>query len=286
MGSTLRIKENYEFLSRNEKKVADYLLEHTEGADLLTVQELASGAGTTLSCVNRFVKKLGYEKYAEFKNDMARQMVREDYLKEELIESVSRSDSVTELVRKMQSFDLNAITETYQNLNTQKLEKAIGMLKHAKKICIIGEGLSQLIGEDLARKFVIMGIDASCPYDSHMQITQVSNLTEEDCLIVLSYSGKSNLPNIALRKAVQKNIPSIAITSSTNSPFAKNAVVTLLIPALEKEYKIGAIVSRFEMVIITDLLYVGTVQDSLDRMYEQAMETRKALSELKEYGKK
>ena len=52
------IKDNYHLLSKNEKKVADYILNNSLDAYDLSIGDLAEKSGTVRSCVMRFTKKI------------------------------------------------------------------------------------------------------------------------------------------------------------------------------------------------------------------------------------
>lgn len=283
MSTITKIKNSYQLLSRNEKKVADYLLENTAGADSLTVGDLATKSNTSPSCIIRFTKKLGYDGYTDFRLDIAKDLGKEEFETLTLDENFTKSDSISKLIKKLHTFDINTVNKTYNNLNEKKLEKAINIIKHSSKILVVGEGLSQLVGADLARKFMIIGLDAICHQDAHIQLTQVNNLTKDDCLILISYSGKTNLTNIALKRAKAKGVSTISISRNISNYLTKNATIPLFVPTLEQERKIGSIASRFATSIITDILYLGVVQDSIEDTIEHVMETRGVMSSLKNY---
>jgi DNA-binding MurR/RpiR family transcriptional regulator len=50
----IQIKEGYSLLSKNEKKVADYILSHPLEVYDYSVQQLAESSGTSPSCIIRF----------------------------------------------------------------------------------------------------------------------------------------------------------------------------------------------------------------------------------------
>ena len=114
------------------------------------------------------------------------------------------------------------------------------------------------------------------------QLTLANNLKPDDCLIAISYSGQSNIANIAVKRAKELNCPSIAICQSCKSNMAQKSTVPIFVPKLEQERKIGSIASRLSCTIVTDILYLGTIQSELDTVTKNVSQARKLLSSLKQ----
>ena len=276
------IKDNYHLLSKNEKKVADYILNNSLDAYDLSVGDLAEKSGTVRSCVMRFTKKIGYSSYTSLRLDTAKDTEEEYSSSMDLVENFTKSSSLSEMISKTESFYTNTVSKTYQYLNPKKLEEAIVILKKAKRIYLIGEGTSLLVAKDLCRKFILIGIDSFCFDDGPTQLTLANNLKPDDCLIAISYSGQSNIANIAVKRAKELNCPSIAICQSCKSNMAQKSTVPIFVPKLEQERKIGSIASRLSCTIVTDILYLGTIQSELDTVTKNVSQARKLLSSLKQ----
>lgn len=277
----IQIKEGYSLLSKNEKKVADYILSHTLEVYDYSVQQLAESSGTSPSCIIRFVKKIGFESYTQFRLILAKESERQLMSSDELIEEVTKSDSIPEMLQKFKNFNINTINKTFENLDEVKIKKAVDILRKAKKIFVVGEGTSSLVAQDLSHKFILVGIDSCCHSDAHTQLTQVNDLTPEDAIVIFSYSGSTQLANFALKRANELNVPSVSVTQISKSYLARKATVPIYVPALETERKIGSVASRISTSIVSDILYLGTVQKNIDQIKEKVTETRKLLSQLK-----
>lgn len=61
-----RLNENYH-LSENDQVIVTYLLEHLEEIPQLSSRELAKRTYTSATTIIRFIKKLGYKNYSDFK---------------------------------------------------------------------------------------------------------------------------------------------------------------------------------------------------------------------------
>ena len=73
-----QIDQRYDRLTKNQRKVADYLKGNLVNAAFMTITELSSHTGISASTITRFVKALGYTSYSDFQNsvqDIARQEI-------------------------------------------------------------------------------------------------------------------------------------------------------------------------------------------------------------------
>ena len=61
-----RISESYASMSKNRKKIADFIMEHYDQAVFMTAARLGEHLGISESTVVRFAAGLGYEGYPEF----------------------------------------------------------------------------------------------------------------------------------------------------------------------------------------------------------------------------
>lgn len=76
-----KLIENYH-LSENDQLIATYMIEHLEDIPRLSSREFAKRTYTTATSIIRFVKKIGYKNYNDFKYHivlMLKNMDLEDY---------------------------------------------------------------------------------------------------------------------------------------------------------------------------------------------------------------
>ncbi len=68
-----KLNENYH-LSENERVIALYMLEHLEEIPHLSSREFAKRTYTSATTIIRFIKKLGYKNYNDFKYNIVSMM--------------------------------------------------------------------------------------------------------------------------------------------------------------------------------------------------------------------
>ncbi len=283
MGCVDKIKSIYSLFSKSEKKVADYILENQFEAYDFSIQQLAELTDSSASCVIRFVKKAGFESYTQFRLELAKESERLETSEEHssLIEGINKNDSAHKLLLKYERFVNNTLTKTFRNVNTITLSNALKLLRKAHKIVIVGEGTSFTVGEDFCRKLLLIGIDANFTADSPTQLSLVNNMGKNDVLILLSYSGNSNITNVALKCALERSVHTIAISQNLKSSLASQSDVFLGVPDLQGERDIGSVASRTAMMMICDLLYLGIAKSDIEQTKHNVKESRSLMRKLK-----
>ena len=97
-GTLVKIRSLYQSLPNSERNIADYILANAELAPHRSVHEFASSGGVSVASVSRFVRRLGFAGFKEFKLDLARETA---HGVESLFQTVTQADSDEELARKV-----------------------------------------------------------------------------------------------------------------------------------------------------------------------------------------
>ena len=64
-------------LTRTDASMAEYILEHIDTIGLQTSTALAEAIGVSDTSIIRFIRKLGFKGYADFRNEMAGRMAKQ-----------------------------------------------------------------------------------------------------------------------------------------------------------------------------------------------------------------
>ena len=246
----LKIKSTYEKMSKQEKKVADYLFENSSDIKPLTITDLANKIGVSQATIVRFVKRIGCTGYPQFRIMLASQ---DKYLI--VNESINETDSFIEMYSKISDDVLSSLIKTKNNLTNELLEKAYELIVNADKIVIMGVGSSYIMGLDLYHKLLRAGFNVTMSLDSHFGVIASCLLTEKSLLITLSHSGYSKDVYDTVTVAKEKHAKIMAITSNPKSPIGKSGDVVLVTSSNEISYRVLGLTSRYSELLIIDTLY-------------------------------
>lgn len=274
-----KIKQSSSSFTSTEKRIAEYILNNREQALEYTAQKLAEVTNTSAAALIRFSKKLGYMGITAMKLDLAKDEDENDELFNVLIEE---NDSIELMVKKVQKISERNIQQTYKLLNITVLNEAIDRVIQARNIYAIGIGGSGIVCMDFMQKLTRINRNVVYHEDFDVLLARLAHISKEDILIAISYSGETQMVNLAVDHAKENGVPVIAITQyNVKSTLAKNADIKLYTPIEEKELRLGAISSRNAAFVLTDLIYYGLAKDNFDKTKSDLTKTRCLVHKLK-----
>ena len=249
---TLKLQTLKPSLSRSEKKVIEYILEHPEEVIYLSVSGLAEKSGVSDATVVRSCRKVGMNGYQDLKVTLAQDIVTP---LQSIHEEIEERDSISQITKKVFQSTMHTLEYTCDTLRNENMEKAVGILENSKRINIYGLGNSHSIALDLQHKLMRLSIDAVAFTDSHMQMIASTNMKDSDCVFAISHSGSSKDIVDAAKAAKENGAKVIAMTNIGRSPLSDVADVQLTTMSKESKYHIVALASRVAQMTIIDAIY-------------------------------
>lgn len=241
------IHANYTYLTKSEKKVADYIVSSGEKVLHQTLVDIKKATMVGDATIVRFCQKLGYNGFSDLKIDIA---------KEGFPSSISNHSVSSEetFVKVVENRLIKAIQETSVLADEEKLKLAVEYIHKAKNIYIFGVGSSGITARDMESRFLRGGVEAKAITDSHYQAMSASLFTEKDVVIALSLTGKTKDIYDALSIAKENKATIIAISNYVLSPIAQISDVILQTAIEEYLLNGGSLTGKVSQVFAIDLL--------------------------------
>lgn len=245
--------------TKSEKKVADYIL-NSKKSDItrITISELAANCGVSEATIVRYVKKVGFESFQDFKLNLALDN-DDEIVEDEKDITISQNDSPQDILRKTKVGFLQSIENTNAIIDMNKFLQAANFIRSAKKIEIYGVGSSSAVGKILQYKLTRLGFPAYAIEDPHMQAISAATLDLGDLAFGISQSGSTKDTVDSLAIAKKHGATTICLTEHVNSPITKYADVVLEIFSGENPVKTSAgrsiLVQVFAVELLSGLLY-------------------------------
>ena len=221
------IRENFDSLSKGEKKVATYILDNYVNALLLSSSELARAVGVGDTMVIRFAKDLGFKGFAEFKKQMKANInvanTPYDYLK-------AMESEQQESQREVKY--LNTLLEDIHNfarfVDYDALDQAAELILQARMIYVIGLGSDAIMTKFLAIYFEKMGLNVKCITEGSVTLWDgLLKISSDDVILTSSFPRYLKEEQLVGELAKEKKIPLITITSSDASSILWKSDVNL-----------------------------------------------------------
>ena len=270
----LQIKSMYKHFSPKEQAIADYILENPNKVSHSSISDLSAELGIADSTFFQFTKTLGF--------NMALLKQENDLTAVTIHENVQKDDSELTMAQKVFDSNMTTLTDTKKLLKEEDLKKAVKMISESRRLYFFGVGGSEIVATDAYHKFLRSPISVGHSTDYHIQLMEASLLTDEDCALFISHSGKSK-ETIHMAEAVKKaGTKVIIITSQANSPLAKLGDVVFISISEEIEFRSEALASRIAQLSIIDSLYVILMFYNSKNAQETISKVRKVILSLKE----
>ena len=152
------IKTEYARLTKRERKLADYILEHFESVVTMSTTELAQNAGVVRSVIIRFCHLLGFGGYTEFKLMLSRELARNEQFG--FTPFISKNDSPKEILGKIFASNIKTLHDTAEGIDKEIFTAAVDALYNAHNIYVYGIGTSAGIACDFQYRLTEIGLSA------------------------------------------------------------------------------------------------------------------------------
>lgn len=247
------ISQSYYELTAAERKTADYVLKNRDRSQYLSIGELAEESGVAEATVSRFCRRLGYKGYNAFKLAIANAGAPKPAAAPDKL--VRDSDDPIELARKLYAVESEAMLQTLSLLRPTELDRAVAILRGARRVLCMGQGGSMILAEEAAHLFSVCDGKFVPVADSHRQIIASATLTEADAVLFFSYSGATKDMMETLSVVRGQGAKTVLITRFPRSPGAALADVVLQCGSNESPLEHGSVPARIAQLFLLDILF-------------------------------
>jgi RpiR family carbohydrate utilization transcriptional regulator len=159
-------------LSRAEKRVASWVLDHPKQATSATLAHIANECGTSEPTVLRFCRRMGMKGFRELGVRVAESLsVPGSYVHRD----VNPDDSISDAAIKVMDASIQSLAEMRAQLSS---------------MAFAGLGASGHVARDACHKFFRLGIPCSSLLDTPMILQFAAIAEPDDVLVLLSHTGR------------------------------------------------------------------------------------------------
>lgn len=240
-------------LSRSEKRVANWVLQHPKEATNATLAHIASECETSEPTVLRFCRRMGLGGFRELGIRLAESLSAPgSYVHRD----VSPDDSTSDAAMKVMDASIQALMEMRGQLSAMPIDEAAQAMASARQIAFAGLGASGHVARDATHKFFRLGIPCSSLLDTPM-IAQFAAIAEpDDVLVLLSHTGRWPEFVQAAGIARERGATVVAITNP-ESKLSKSASILFPCRLIEDTNVFTPTSSRLGQLALLDALLVA-----------------------------
>lgn len=212
------IISSYRNLTASQKKVADFVINHSYESAFLSITGLAKRTGASEASVFRFAQRIGFENFSDFRQVLEENLKKE--IKPESTFSVLKENEIDEsIIASVVKQDVKNINDTILNISEELFEKVTGLILKAKFVYTFGLGVSSILSDFLSYQLNQVSIRAKpLAHGFSTLIEQIPFVKRNDLLIGFSFPPYSRETIDAAIFAKESKIPLISVTDKETSP--------------------------------------------------------------------
>lgn len=233
-----RISNQYNSMSKGQKKLAEFIMSNYEKAVFMTAAKLGETVSVSESTAVRFASLLGYEGFPEFHKAL-------EVMVQEKLETITKIDirqgslKQEEIIETVMLSDIERIKRTLQELPQNVIRETIQSISQAKRIYIMGvrscEPLARYLGFYL--NLMLQNVTVITSAGTNEVFEQMLNIGENDVFIGISFPRYSIRTIKAMQFANDRRAKVISLTDHLLSPlnlysscnlYAKSEMATLI----------------------------------------------------------
>ena len=271
--------QEYECFTRSERKIADYVLEHQEETQYISITDLSAQCGVAVSTVSLFCRKLKLAGFNDFKLELARAALPARAALSEPGREITAGDSAASVMGKVLSAVQDTLNNAYHMLSEREVTRAAGLLRRAGQVVCLGQGNHAAVALAAWAQFSTTSAKFKTIQDSHMQIVVLSTLSEGDAVLYFSYSGATHELLEAVEVIRARGAKLILVTRYSNSPASAYADAVLLCGPNEQPFQFGSTSALMAQLYVVEVLLSEFVRRDPEEAERNRQSVGKALTQ-------
>lgn len=214
-----RINRQYPKLSKGQKHLANYIIEHYDKAVFLTAAKLGQEVGVSESTTVRFATQLGYDGFPQFHRALE-ELVRNRLNSIQRMEFIYGRVPQSEILDTVLQSDVEKIKMTLEQMDHSAFNLAVDTILGAKTIYIVGIRSCAPLASFLSFYLNLIFDDVRLLHtNSSSEIfEQMIRIGEKDVIIGISFPRYSMRTLKAMEFANNRKAKVITLTDSVHSP--------------------------------------------------------------------
>lgn len=215
------ISERVSDMSKGQKLIANYIINHYEKAAFLTAAKLGEAVGVSESTVVRFAIEMGYEGYPKLQK-VLQELIKSKLTSVQRIEVSSNRINEDNILKSVLQADMEKIKLTMEDLDQTSFNETVECILNANKIYILGVRSSAPLASFLGFYFNLIFDNVRLVHTTSVSemFEQILRASEGDVVIGISFPRYSQRTTKAMKFVKSQGAKVIAITDSMDSPLA------------------------------------------------------------------
>lgn len=242
--------------TETEKEVIDYLMNHLDLLEELSINDLAKKTYTSNATIIRLCRKTGYSGYKALKVDLIKEREGNKYI----VESVDYTtpfqfnETTEEIMKNMFSLYQESIKQVYSSLDIDVLKSMAHEIIHKTRIFLFSYGDTQTTVINFTNKLVKVNIFPTLATQFGEERHISKRMNKDDYALIISYRGQERL--LECVQTLSRNHVRIGlITANKKNSLMAYCDDLIMIPDCEKKNRISTFYSQLAFQYVLSNIY-------------------------------
>lgn len=268
------LTEQFDQLTKSEKRIANFLRKHQEECAFLSAAELAGKLELSEATIVRFARSMGFDSYPDMRkllqNSYRQRVTHSARLRGRLGDLRETGDVFEKLVVS----DIDYMTQALETVDRKEMERAVELIKTHKRLYVFGVGPSVSLVDLIEIRLTRFGYQVIPLKTAGREILDsLLSMTNEDLLFTICFFDVFSTQQFVLDYANEVQCPVIMLTDTLGSILGKQADVVLAA-------KRGPM-SEFHSLVVP-MTIINTLLLSVANEEKKVMENLDRLDQLRE----
>ena len=222
------ISENFDTLTKSEKRIANYLRKNQEEAAFLAAGELADRLGLSEATLVRFARTLGFPSYPAMRSVLQRNFRRRVTHSARLRGRLDDLRESGDIFERLVVSEIDYLSQALETVKGEDFHKSVDLLQSRNRIFVFGVGPSVSLVDLLELRLGRFGRQVVPLTTAGREFLEpLLWMNDQDLLIVICFFDVSPALQLILNYANEVNCPIIMITDTLGSIIGAQADVVL-----------------------------------------------------------
>ena len=189
------IQQRYDSLSKTQRRIADYLLQHPNTGCFLTLKQLSKETHTTEATVLSFSHNIGCGSFSDMRNKMQRYISQWMFPSARLKTSALSGNAPDSISASVINSELTALKQSYDHISDQDIDRVLALLHAAGRIYVLASDYTTTVSNVFVERFSRLGLDIRSVGGLEISPTlyHLAQMREEDLMVLFSYAPYTRL---------------------------------------------------------------------------------------------
>ncbi len=277
-GILTKLRDVTDHVTEAEARACKYITGNADYVMNNSLQVISAASEVSEATIIRLCRKVDLSGYLELRLALAQDQAGHKI--EAIHEDVCLDDGSSEILRKVFTSFVSALTDTLQIVDVAQFSGALEALERARSINFFGLGASGAAAQGAYFRFLRLGTPCYVLTDSSAQLSRVSMLGPGDVVIAISHSGRSKALVYAAQRARERGATCIAVTQFGQQPLVEASQFVLNTSSVETAFRSEAMASRVAQQALLDALFVAASMPRFEAVAAAIIENRRLTEQL------